>query len=294
MKQIYLNDLLNIDKLNFKDWTLCLNNATKEGIYSFEENTDRLMEHISWKKHQNSNISFRNIYTDYCLQFIRLDRENKFNQWLFLGAFIVEGFVVHPDGHETYNLKPMKKYDQYSERLIVEFTKKQGPKQVKIPIENIESISVVEVLEKKYIQVNKEFDGFDNVSLEFEELKKIIKSNVDNWRELLSNVNAVYCITDMSNGRLYIGSTYGFNGVWQRWSCYVNTNGHGGNVQLKEILAKDEAYKKINNNLSYANNFKFTLLEVFYNRNGNADYIMDRENYWKNVFLTRKAGYNSN
>ena len=98
----------------------------------------------------------------------------------------------------------------------------------------------------------------------------------------------------MSNGRLYIGSTYGFNGVWQRWSCYVNTNGHGGNVQLKEILAKDEAYKKINNNLSYANNFKFTLLEVFYNRNGNADYIMDRENYWKNVFLTRKAGYNSN
>ena len=231
---IFLNDILKIESSEFKNWTLCLNNANTDGIYSFEENYDRLMEHIAWKKHKDSNISFRVINTNFCLQFIRLDRENKLSQWLFLGAFKVEGFVSYADGHETYNLKPLKKYEQYSERLVIEFIKKQGPKQVKIPIEKIEKIRVVEILEKQYIRVNKAFEGFNKVSLEFKDLKNIIKSNVDNWRELLSNVNAVYCITDMTNGRLYIGSTYGFNGVWQRWSCYVDTNGHGGNIQRKK------------------------------------------------------------
>lgn len=294
MEKIFLNDILSINSLNYGKWTICLNNANEEGIYSFDENPERLLEHISWKKHAGSNISFRNINTNFCLQFIRLDKDNKFNHWLFLGAYAVNGYKTFKDGHETYNLTPIKKYQMYSERLIVEFSKKQGPKQAKINISNIETIKVVKILEKKYNQVNLSFDGFDKVSLEFLELKKIINSNVDNWRELLSNVNAIYCITDMSNGKLYIGSTYGFNGVWQRWSCYVNTNGHGGNVEFKKLLFDDNIYRKINSDRNYAKNFKFSLIEVFYNRNGNVNYILERENYWKGVFESKQFGYNLN
>ena len=82
---IYLNDILNLKESEYADWTLCLNNANKEQVYSFEENETRLIEHISWKKHSNSNTSFRTIPTKYCLHFLRLDRDQKLNQWLFLG-----------------------------------------------------------------------------------------------------------------------------------------------------------------------------------------------------------------
>ena len=85
--EIFLNEIFNIEATEYKNWTICLNNANEEGVYSFEENESRLLEHISWKKHRNSTTSFRNIYTRYCLQFIRLDRDKKYNQWLFLGAF---------------------------------------------------------------------------------------------------------------------------------------------------------------------------------------------------------------
>ena len=95
MENIFLNDILNIEFSDYCNWTICLNNANDEGIYSFDENPKRLLEHISWKKHAKSNVSFRNINTKFCLQFIRLDKENKFNQWLFLGAFIVNGYKEH-------------------------------------------------------------------------------------------------------------------------------------------------------------------------------------------------------
>lgn len=294
MKEIVLNDLLNIAETDFCNWTICLNNANAEGVYSFSQNEQRLMEHLSWKKHCGSNVSFRCIDTKYCLQFLRLDKDFKYDNWLFLGAYEVGETQKFDDGHETYNLIPLDKFSNYSERLIVEFKKQQGPKQAKIPTRYIQSISVVKILEKKYINSTRQFCGFNNVSLRFTELSEIIRSNVDNWRELLSSVNAIYCITDLTNGKLYIGSTYGFNGVWQRWACYVYSQGHGGDVQLKKLLSQDDVYNKILSNETYANNFKFSILEVFHNRDGNTDYILQREKYWKEVFATRQFGYNSN
>lgn len=294
MKEITLDTLFDIPAHELSEWTICLNNANAEGVYSFDQDAKRLTEHISWKKGATKRVSFRRITTKYCLQFIRLDKDFKFDEWLFLGAFEVKGCVRHDDGHETYDIVPMEIYSEYVERLIVRFKKKQGPKQAKLSADNLASIAVVRISEKKYINANRPFPGFNSVSLSFQELEYIIHANIDNWRELLSNINAVYCITDMSNGQLYVGSTYGTNGVWQRWSCYVNTHGDGGNVKLKEILAEDGIYNRICSDKRKADDFKFTLLEVFYNRDGNADYIRKREAYWKEVFQTRSFGYNGN
>ncbi len=44
---IYLNELFNISNCEYKDWTICLNNANAEQVYSFDENKERLLEHIS-------------------------------------------------------------------------------------------------------------------------------------------------------------------------------------------------------------------------------------------------------
>lgn len=285
MQSIYLNEIINISEDEYADWTICLNNANEQQVYSFDENSERLLEHISWKRHIGSTTSFRNIPTKYCLQFIRLDKDQKWDQWLFLGAFENCGFDTFDDGHQTYILKPIERYSHFVERLIIEYKKIQGPKQAKLNISCIETMAVISILEKKYNQVSRPFDGYDKISLPFKELKAIIRANVDNWRILLENINCIYAITDTVTGKVYIGSTSGCNGVWQRWTEYVNTNGHGNDVVLKELVESDP---------NYGNNFVFTIIETFFNREGNAQYILGREEYWKKVFSTRTFGNNKN
>ena len=87
MEEILLNAILSIAPDEYSQWTICLNNATKDKeIYSFSTDETRLMEHISWKKNAGGKRNFRSL-PRYCLQFYRLDKDNKLNQWLFLGAF---------------------------------------------------------------------------------------------------------------------------------------------------------------------------------------------------------------
>lgn len=283
--EIKLNKILPIEESEYNNWSICLNNAPAEGIYSFDENHNRMLEHISWKKGADKNTSFRKIETQYCLQFIRLDKDLKLDNWLFLGAFENFGVIKHPDGHETYDLKPIDRFIEFRDKLIIYYKKKQGPKQAKIDINLIKNLDVVKILEKPYIKTDLKFDGYNNVTLPFYQLKRIVDANVDNWRELLSNINCVYVITDLSNGKLYIGSTYGFNGVWQRWSTYGNTKGSGHNKELDELIQKDPEY-------AYKN-FQFTILESFFNVDGNKNYILEREKYWTRVFQTIPFGYNT-
>ncbi len=282
---IQLNEVLNIKPEEYANWTICLNNANAEQLYSFEENEVRLLEHISWKRHRGATTSFRNINTKYCLQFIRLDKDDKYDQWLFLGAYEVLGVNNFDDGHQTYNLRKLNRFSNFIERLIVLYKKIQGPKQAKIDISLIEKMEVVSILEKKYAHISRKFEGFDKISLPFKELKQIIKSNVDNWRELLKNINCIYAITDTLTGKIYIGSTYNCNGVWGRWSSYVATNGHGGDVELIKLLQDNPAQSDF---------FVFTILESFFNCNGTEQFILDRETYWKKVFCTRVFGHNKN
>lgn len=282
---IVLNDILHIPPENYPDWTICLNNANAEGIYSFSQDRARLLEHISWKRAANAATGFRNIDTKYCLQFIRLDRENKKDQWLFLGAFEKKGVLSFADGHQVYDLSPLALFSQFSDRLIVVYKKKQGPKQAKLHIKEIESIKVVSILEKEYIKASYPFPGYQSISLPFEELKQIIIGNVDNWRVLLENINCIYSILDESNGKIYIGSTYNKNGTWSRWSEYVYTNGHGNDCELKKLIDAQS---------DYAKNFRFSILEVFLNRDDSSHNILTREKHWKKVFQTVKLGNNGN
>lgn len=60
----------------------------------------------------------------------------------------------------------------------------------------------------------------------------------------------------------------------------------GHNKKLVD-LRKDKGKKYIEEN------FTFTILEVFSKNVSDKD-IIDRENYWKDVFCSRQFGYNSN
>ena len=90
---------------------------------------------------------------------------------------------------------------------------------------------------------------------------------------------------DMDGKFVAIKMHFGGCGIWNRWKDYV-ADGHGGNKELKKIV-KDKGFEYIQNN------FHYTLLEQILNTASN-EYVISRENYWKEVLLSRKFGYNSN
>ena len=93
-------------------------------------------------------------------------------------------------------------------------------------------------------------------------------------------------ITDLCEGKQYVGSATGENGMLlQRWSNYIE-NGHGGNKKLKEIV-EQKGFDYIKQN------FQYSILEN-YNARTDKNLILNRESYWKRVLGTRAFGLNSN
>ncbi len=129
-----------------------------------------------------------------------------------------------------------------------------------------------------------DFNGFDEVNIDYEALKTIVDEDILSWKSALSNVKGIYLIADKRTGKQYVGSAYGEDCIWQRWSEYAIT-GHGGNKELRALLTTHgEQYKY---------NFKYSILEVC-NMNLGNEYIISRENYWKEVLQTRIFGLNNN
>jgi hypothetical protein len=110
---------------------------------------------------------------------------------------------------------------------------------------------VMEVLPTGYV---KEFPGYLEFVLSYEELGAIVRNPVANreWHRMLTAVAGIYLIVDRKTGRQYVGSACGEGGILQRWAGYVQT-GHGGNRLLQEVLMPDS---------SYVQNFDFTVLQT--------------------------------
>ena len=296
--KIGINDLFRLE--DPKNWTICLNNDIKDtDVCSLldpnvsEEKKNRLIEHISWKQSTDAKHAFRIINTPYCLQFLRI--EGSADRWLFLGSFDRKGEKIYKGKGEGVIYDLCRRNDslvKYSERLIVRYKKKQGPKGAKINWDEFMTMEVIELLPDIYNSVNTPFPGYDNVCLTFSKMKTIFSTPFRNWQEALSIVNGIYVITNTKEGKLYVGSTYNSEGVWQRWSEYVNTNGSGGDIKLEELLQKegDDYAEKY---------FQFTLLEIFPNTAKtrlNETLIINRETYWKKALKAREEslGYNKN
>ena len=121
------------------------------------------------------------------------------------------------------------------------------------------------------------FDSYESVMLNYCELKAIFDGNDEAWTNSLKSVNCIYAIVDKSNGKMYIGSTYGTSGIYGRWKEYAQT-GHGGNVELGK---------------QNPDNFQWIILEVLPMKIKEEKAIA-RENFYKEKFCTRKFGYNKN
>lgn len=93
-------------------------------------------------------------------------------------------------------------------------------------------------------------------------------------------------ISDLSTGRLYVGSAYQEgNGIWGRWKRYVETNGTCDNKLLKELVEKDPDYAR--------KNFQWGILQTCPLRITDRE-IVHLEQTWKKKFGEKACALNAN
>ena len=250
----------------------------------FKEDETEWEQINAWKtKHPNNNLN----HADYLLAFAQYYPYGP-EYFIFGGLYKIKKIEPEVFDEVGYELTLMDDYKEYRKRLIVKLKKPIGRDLYNRLYKNIQDTLEPEVYEIAPNTKLGHFPGYQNVTLSHPQMQQIISRNEPSWKQALMNVKGVYVITDLSNGKLYIGSASGnTDGIWQRWSDYANIeNLTGGNKLLNEIkLDKGKDY--------IVNNFQYSILEIFDTKT-KANTIINRENYWKNVFCTRKYGMNYN
>ena len=183
----------------------------------------------------------------------------------------------------NYDGKELEEYKQYYGRTIVTYHKDHQAQCCNY--ERIQSKFVVNQILPDVFD-GADFPGYDNVRLPYWQLHNIVTTHKKSWVAALENQKAVYLITDINNGKLYVGSATSDNGMLlARWNTYVN-NGHGGNLCLQEIIEK-EGFEYIQ---KY---FQYSILEN-YNAKVDDKVVLNRESWWKETLGSRIFGYNKN
>ena len=177
----------------------------------------------------------------------------------------------------------MDEYEELIGRLVVEYNGKSTRGTAFILENIIDDLKIVELYSKRY---NGEyFKNISDICHSYGQMKTIFDNELHDWKTALSNVKGIYLLTDKKTGKLYVGSAYGDNGIWGRWSNYIY-DFTGGNKGLEELLK--ETGKEY-----FEENFQFSVLEILGSTASN-DEIIQKENLWKDKLKTRKYGYNRN
>jgi len=208
--------------------------------------------------------------------------------FMFGGIYKVEKIVPEVFNNIGYKLVLQEEYQEYIKRLIIKIKEPIGWNSYNRWFETIDNALEPEVYELAPNTKLGHFPGYQNVRIRHKDLQRIINKVEPSWKDALSNVKGVYVITDISNGKLYIGSASGnANGIWQRWASYANLeNPTGENKGFKEIM-------DLHTNEYIINNFQYSILEIFDTKT-KQEIIIERENHWKKAFESKAFGMNFN
>lgn len=268
---MFLNELLSIYGLEPNDIKLHMAMGEKVKIEPLLAFTNG--DFKTWQEGQ------RNAYfgRKYILSLIYLRN----NEWLFGGVYSVDGCNQVSDKNFKYDTTLQSYGSDLIGRVVLHYEKNFRNNYL-IAENHISNMQLIEILRDKF--VCDPFPGYTNAKISYEQLKQITVTEENSWKTALSIVNGIYVIADVSTGKLYIGKADGEEGIWQRW-CYYAATGHGGNIDLIQLLKnKSEDYKL---------NFQYTILEVI-PKSSNQEFINERETYWKEVFFTKQHGHNKN
>lgn len=225
-----------------------------------------------WQEYRPERNEFNRNYIFSLMQFYH---EN--NSWLFGGVYQV--LARHPD---RYEVELMQLGEEFIGRLKLgsDYTGRTA----RVKFENhYAQFEVLEILREPYS--GKVFPGYQSINISFHELETIVLNDRADWKVTLENAKGIYLISDDSTGKRYVGSAYGDQGIWGRWSQYI-ANGHGSNLGL-DILNDGIGIDY------YRRNLKFALLQYF-SEDCSTELILQRELYWKSILLTRSHGLNLN
>lgn len=199
--------------------------------------------------------------------------------WLFGGVFE----VLERTPGELYKIRLTEQYQEYIGRMLFAHSGPGVPGRSFLPESYFDTLTVSQIFEQPY--QGEAFPGYENVAHDFSQLESIIHQLKPDWKSALESVKGVYLITDKSNGKMYVGSAYGGSGIWSRWCCYIGT-GHGWNDELTKLI-KDSG-------IEYARaHFQLSVLEIMTMKSDDQA-VIDREQFWKRVLLSREFGYNKN
>lgn len=164
--------------------------------------------------------------------------------------------TMYDDSKNYYcNLKKTDYLADFQERLVVEWNGAKAYVQYsKAAIANKPVVAI-------YPDAKHKFPGYDEVCWKFDQMKQYVE-NEDRYPEIcsaLSAVNGVYLIVDEIDGKMYVGSAFGKDGILGRWKVYANSDGTGGNRGLIEHLRK---------NPNRYHDLSFSILKVLH-RTGN-------------------------
>ena len=271
MDSIKLNDLLQLENLN--NVKIRFNLMFRQNWNPIEnfKNGDisTMLEGQYWNYNKNKSYKTGQI----TIGLVKIKPNENFWLLFHIGRITKDLNQFNGVGYEYEDLP---EYDKYIGRLIVKYKNK-----AQTMIRNAESVFdecyVSQVLPDTFD--NDIFPGYDKVNVTWQELSRVIEK--ENWITALQNQKGVYLLTDISNGKKYVGSAYGENMILGRWKSYVKT-GNGGNIGLN-FLSFD--YIK--------QNFRYSILDI-YKSTTDDEIIINRENWWKEVLMSRKFGYNEN
>ena len=276
MSDILLSDIWNIEnrtdyKVHFGYWN---------GVHPLDEWVRDPNKWVGWQEWRGERARWTRGHIFSLMEF----HPDGSGHYLFGGVF--RCLKVHSDHHKV-ELTPdgaqfigrLKLYSAYGGRQrAVNFENHSGTGS-KYPL------TVKEILALPY--TGRKFPGHQNIDIPFAELEGLIQHGRSDWKAALETAKGVYLITDTRTNQRYVGSAYGQEGIWSRWSSYI-ASGHGGNEGLRALLRGKNEWKNY-----CRSSFRFALLEQL-TASTDDNTVIARESFWKNVLLSRESGLNRN
>ena len=232
----------------------------------------------SFLSFSNDRFGFKDV--DYIVSFIGEESTSS----RFVGVFKNNGVLKEIENYKgeaqaKFDFSELDGFQLLKERVVIDWNNPvswlQGFNN-KMPV-----IRIDRGLQENNIPV---FTSFEDVVLNYNQLKLIFESNNKEWKAKLESCNCIYLILDKLTGKQYVGSTYNTRGIWGRWEIYANT-GHGFDKDLESLINNDAAYAQKYFQWCILETLPLKILE---------EHAIDRESLYKRKFGTREFGYNNN